>query len=268
MPPKPLAVGVPAALNLRAELERAQDESRRGDARERRRPAQQPALGAANRGVDARAQRDALALEAERAARRPGSAHARQALEEKARIYDMLSGLGSALGAQLDEARLARILEESPIDFARKRQERAAAAAAADSSDSEGSMVEIVDEFGRSRVVPRSRAAEYRRGSGSESDSDSGMSTGGSESDGGARPAAGPARRNHGAGYYQLSSNYAEREEQLSMLRRLHAETEQHRQAAAASVAEMQRQQLEQRRDQIRAALRRSGLADAGPKGR
>ncbi|KAJ2758506.1 hypothetical protein IWQ56_005983, partial [Coemansia nantahalensis] len=197
----------------------------------------------------------------ERASRRQAGAHARQALEEKARIYDMLSGLdqdgpGAPPRVRLDEAQLAKILDESTVDFARMRRERAAAAARADSesgSASDGSMVEIVDEFGRSRVVPRSKARAYR---GSDSDSDSSSASDSSDSDGvrGGQP---PARRNHGAGFYHLSSDYAEREEQLAALRRLHTATEEERLAASATTAELQAQQLAGRRDQLRAALGR-----------
>ncbi|KAJ2710266.1 hypothetical protein H4R19_003833 [Coemansia spiralis] len=256
MPKKLLAVGVPAALNLRAELARAQDESRSST---RRHAAAQPGvLGAPNHGVEARARGDALALGQERASRKQAGARARQALEEKARIYDMLSGLDrdsadTAPRIQLDEARLAKILDESAVDFARKRREHAAASAATASDGecstaSDGSMVEIVDEFGRSRLVPRSKAREYRR---SDSDSDSNASDD-------AHTGRPPPRRNHGAGFYHLSADFAEREEQLAALHRLHKETEEERLAASASTAGMQAQQLARRRDQLLASLRQT----------
>ncbi|KAJ2498772.1 hypothetical protein GGH96_004056 [Coemansia sp. RSA 1972] len=252
MPKKELTVGLPALLNLKAELERAQSESRQGGSSAKKRKAvPSDDVGSTNRGVLARAQKDALALKDANPSRKQASALAKQALEEKAHIYDMLNGSGSAPAVQLGESRLAKILEESSVDFVRRRQQLQAASKAfnhdttEEGAVSDGSMVEIIDEFGRSRTVPRNKVRDYCQYSTSSSSSDSDSSV-----DSRSETAA---RQNRSAGYYRLSSNYAEREEQLSKLRLLHSETIETRQTAAVSIAEMQTQQYEQRRTEIRA---------------
>ncbi|KAJ2076971.1 hypothetical protein H4R24_005398 [Coemansia sp. RSA 988] len=269
MPKKRLAVGVPASLNLKAELERAQSESRLGGSRAAKSKSQQPGeLGVANSGVDVRARQDKLALDREKGLGTRHSGSSRKRLEEKARIYDMLSGLGNSVdGASsvpnIDAMQLERILEEGSVDFVRKQQEQRAksvskdtsSAARSNSPDSDGSTVEIVDEFGRSRMVPRRRAREYIH-SQSSGDSDDDSSSACSADEG--RAATDAVRRNDSAGYYQLSADYVEREDQLAMLRGLHSETTKIRQEGTMSVAEMQMLQRRRRRDLIRNSLRRT----------
>ncbi|KAJ2807228.1 hypothetical protein H4R20_001376 [Coemansia guatemalensis] len=274
MPKKKLAVGVPASLNLKAELERAQSESRLGGSRAVKGKSQQLGeLGAANSGVDARARQDRLALDDESGPGARSSSNARKRLEEKARIYDMLAGQSNGMDAVsdvqgVDAEQLERILEESSVDFVRMRQEQRAQTSARDapavvrnsSPDSDGSIVEIVDEFGRSRMVPRRRAGEYIHGQ-SSSESDDGTNSASSADDG--RGAMGAARRNDSVGYYRLSADYVEREDQLAMLRSLHSETTKSRREGTMSVAEMQMQQRKRRRDLVRDSLRRTAGSTA-----
>ncbi|KAJ2344398.1 hypothetical protein GGF43_005463 [Coemansia sp. RSA 2618] len=264
MPKKTLTVGLPALLNLKAELERAQSESRQdtgggGSSAKKRKALSGRDTESSNKGVLVRAKKDMLALKSEEPSHKQTSALAKQALEEKSQIYDMLSGSASTLGVELDGSQLEKILNESSVDFVRRRQLLQAASKPPnggtidDGSGSDGSIVEIIDEFGRSRVVPRSKAREYCGYStgGTDSDSESGSSAD-------SRTKADSACRNRSAGYYHLSANYAEREEQLSKLHSLHSETSELRQAAATSMAEMQAQQREQRRTQLRSSIRNS----------
>ncbi|KAJ2311945.1 hypothetical protein IWW54_002369 [Coemansia sp. RSA 2705] len=254
MPKKQLSVGLPALLNLRAELERATKESRSSDAAPKRKQRLDDDVGVSNRGILARIQQDALAVKEDKLAHKHANARARQALEAKAKIYDALSGSGSASAAQLDESQLAKILEETSVDFVRRRQqlrEQVQAEDAIDDPASDDSMVEIIDEFGRSRAVPRRQAKDFDHCSSSYSDSESYSSSAST----GRHSAADTARRNHGASYFHLSSNYAQREEQLSMLRVLHSKTNEHRQAAAISIAELQTEQREHRQRFIKTSL-------------
>ncbi|KAJ2395671.1 hypothetical protein GGI23_004214, partial [Coemansia sp. RSA 2559] len=174
---KVLAVGVPETLNLKAEIERATAESSKKGSIDST-AARQKDVVKKNRGVNERAQKDLFSHGTH--AQQPSSlwaqnAQTKRALEEKARIYDMLSitddrksGSRSFLGsAQLDDPYISRILEESPVDFARKQLEKRAErlnrqtetqigsdASAESNSDYSSGFVEIVDEFGRSRMVP------------------------------------------------------------------------------------------------------------------
>ncbi|KAJ2160305.1 TOR complex subunit lst8 [Coemansia sp. RSA 552] len=255
MPKKPLSVAVPASLSLKAELERARRESS-GSAKKHSTVRPGSELGSANQGVYERARRDELALQSER---EPGRDRVHEALEEKARIYDALSGVAGTTG--LDEDRLTKILDESSVDFVRRRRElrdehergsRRSVRDLASSSD----VVEIIDEFGRTRLVPRSEARLYQQPSRSGSSYGSSASSSGhsSDSDGGAAARTEPMQRNYGTNYYRLSADSAEREAQLAMLRSLHEKTAENRHAASMSIADMQRQQHDQRRNQIRAA--------------
>ncbi|KAJ2316488.1 hypothetical protein IWW51_005612 [Coemansia sp. RSA 2702] len=147
MPKKRLSVGLPALLNLRAELERATKESRSSDAAPKRK-----------QRLD---DDDALAVKEDKLAHKHANARARQALEAKAKIYDALSGSGSASAAQLDESQLAKILEETSVDFVRRRQqlrEQVQVEDAIDDPASDDSMVEIIDEFGRGYRSPKPRS--------------------------------------------------------------------------------------------------------------
>ncbi|KAJ2613925.1 hypothetical protein H4S08_001969 [Coemansia sp. RSA 1365] len=276
MPKKQLGVGVPASLNLKAELERAQNESRlSGNRAPKGKSRQLGELGAANSGVNDRARQDKLALDDEK----PSGAHSsftiRKRLEEKARIYDILSGLDDGVDTTLDvqnidAEQLGRILEESSVDFVRKRQEQKAqtearnTATVVDNSgpDSDGSMVEIVDEFGRTRMVPSNRAKEYIHGQSSgNSDDDSSSASSGDER----RAVMGVMSRNSAVGYYRLSADYVEREEQLTMLRSLHSETAENRQRGTMGVAEMQKQQRKRRWDLICDSLGRTTNSSPHP---
>ncbi|PIA17798.1 hypothetical protein COEREDRAFT_96377 [Coemansia reversa NRRL 1564] len=276
MPKKQLGVGVPASLNLKVELERAQSESKLSGSRvPKGKPQQLGELGAANSGVDVRAQQDKLVLNDEKSSGAHSSSTIKKRLKEKARIYDMLSGLGDGLDAALDvqnidAEQLGRILEESSVDFVRKREEQRAqtdsrntsAVVRNSSPDSDGSMVEIVDEFGRTRMMPRNRAKEYIYGhSSGDSDDDSSCASSSDER----RAAMGVVGRNSGIGYYRLSADYVEREDQLAMLRSLHRETAENRHEGTMSVAEMQKQQRKRRWDLIRDSLGRTTSSSPHP---
>ncbi|KAJ1884771.1 hypothetical protein LPJ66_010445 [Kickxella alabastrina] len=273
---KLLAVGVPATLNLKAELERARSESKQGSgsntsasANTKKRATSQSLLqlDRHNRGVHSRAQKDILATEADQPSESQMNARVKQALEEKAKIYDMLTSKRGISAAQLDDERISRILDESSVDFVgmqcdnlqhhwkrKSNRENRSEEMGMDTED----MVEIVDEFGRTRMVPRSRAKEYKGGY--ESGSGSGSNSESSLSDSGRRAVIDAARRDRGPGHYSLSLDHAEREEQLLALRQLHDETVAGREAVAGSIGEKQRQQLEQRRAQLRASRARAAF--------
>ncbi|KAJ1798525.1 hypothetical protein LPJ59_002435, partial [Coemansia sp. RSA 2399] len=232
---KVLAVGVPETLNLKAEIERATAESNKqgsiGNSAARQKDAAKK-----NRGVHERAQKDFLSHGTQ--ARQPSSSlraqntQTKRALEEKARIYDMLSitddrkkGCRSFLGsAQLDDPYISRILDESSVDFARKQLEQRAEklnrqtepqtgsdASARSDSDYSSGFVEIVDEFGRSRMVPRNKAKRYHAETSSDSDSSDENELW--------------SNRDRGTNYYKLDCDRAKRSEQLDILRELHDET-------------------------------------------
>ncbi|KAJ2437579.1 hypothetical protein GGF42_008580 [Coemansia sp. RSA 2424] len=280
MPKKPLSVGVPATLNLKAELERARQECKEGSGvGAAKMPKATPlALGAGssqNKGVQARAQSDIQALESERLSRSFSDARARQIMEEKAKLYDLLSTVGGAVSgiseSQLDDPRIAQILDEGPVDFATKQLEHlrrrnelrvgnaTTGFAARDARVDGASLVEVVDEFGRSRMVPRHEAHKYRRRSNSTASSNtnsSDMSSGSDSEENGAERET-IIHGSRGLGYYNLSLGSDERNKQLQALQLLHQHTELTREEAAVSIADKQRQQLEQRRAQLRASRER-----------
>ncbi|KAJ2686991.1 hypothetical protein IWW39_003261 [Coemansia spiralis] len=199
MSKKQLSVGVPATLNLKAELERARQECKEDSSAAKRRKASSLALGIGgrNRGVSDRAQRDKRALDDERLSHSFANARARQILEEKAKLYDLLSTAGdsaSSLSAsQLDDPRIAQILEEGSVDFVtkqlaflRRRNAPQEGSSATGSAANSPGLIEVVDEFGRSRMVPQSEAHEYcqrsRATAGSNSDDYSGDTSSSSSS--------------------------------------------------------------------------------------
>ncbi|KAJ1800511.1 hypothetical protein LPJ56_006482, partial [Coemansia sp. RSA 2599] len=117
--PPLLEVGVSSLLNLKAEIERAHEESKRKSAAgHKRKPASAVAVSdIRNKGVDQRAQRDLLSPHNDPASESPSSSHVKQALEKKAEIYDALtSGRGISADVLGDE-QMSRILDESSVDF-------------------------------------------------------------------------------------------------------------------------------------------------------
>ncbi|KAJ2892972.1 hypothetical protein IWW38_003024 [Coemansia aciculifera] len=276
MPKKPLSVGVPATLNLKAELERARQECKEGDgsgsASKRSKPKASLALGASsqNKGVQGRAQKDIQALDAERLSRSLSDARARQILEEKAKLYDLLStaggkDAGGLSASQLDDPRIAQILDEGSVDFVAKQLEHlrrrgelqkdtAAAGSVVGAGDT--NLVEIIDEFGRSRMVPRSEASKYQRRANSDVNS-SDMSSDSNSDSSDVEQGESTSRRSRGLGYYNLSLESDERSEQLQALQQLHKHTVLTREEAAVSIGDKQKQQLEERRAKLRASCER-----------
>ncbi|KAJ2552060.1 hypothetical protein EV175_003456 [Coemansia sp. RSA 1933] len=196
---KVLGVGVPEALGLKAEIERAISESKNASMSS---SAVKPKDTAAktNRGVRERAQNDLLTHETQAqqsSSHQAQIAKTKRALEKKARIYDMLtnttddrnsSSNSNVLGsAHFDDPYIVKILEESSVDFACKQLERRAEklgrqadsqtgfelSASNSDNDNASDLVEIIDEFGRSRMVPRNKKRQYHTETSSDSDSDS-----------------------------------------------------------------------------------------------
>ncbi|KAJ2747832.1 hypothetical protein GGI20_000127 [Coemansia sp. BCRC 34301] len=276
MPKKPLSVSVPAALNLKAELERARQECKEGTSgsgRAAKRPKTTSlALGAdrQNKGVQDRAQRDKQHQDSERLSSTLSSAWVRQILEEKAKLYDLLStggdGSSSLRASQLDDPHIAQILDEGSVDFATKQLEHArridelqsgGTTAGSDGRDThvaDASLVEIVDEFGRTRMVPRSEAHRYRRRSSSVASSSGNSSAASSESD---SEHGSLSHRSRGLGYYNLPVGADERREQIKALQLLHKHTVLTREEAVVSIADKQKQHLEERRAKLRASRTR-----------
>ncbi|KAJ2217612.1 hypothetical protein IW140_000016 [Coemansia sp. RSA 1813] len=271
---KVLAVGVSETLNLKAEIERATTESKQGSssavAKQRNSAS---AVAKKNRGVHERAQSDLLARTAKTQSSDPQAQNERtkRALEEKARIYDMLSSMGNDekgnnfLGsAQLDDPYIARIIDESSVDFARKQMDKriekltqnSGSQASLDSPTSSdraysSSLVEIIDEFGRSRMVPRSKAKYYHsKDYETSSDSDSANDIRFDENDRW-------SHRDRGTSHYNLASDSIKRDEQLDTLRELHEETLKARETSS-NVVDMQQTMLSARREQIRTSRKRT----------
>ncbi|KAJ2778165.1 hypothetical protein GGI15_004260 [Coemansia interrupta] len=261
-----LSVGMPTLLNLKAEIDRAKTESARPNTDadgKRSRPAKRLRVSdRRNKGIEARAHGDLVAQQQEeevKGSQTPTNARIRQALEEKAKIYDMLSDGRGVSKADLDDERIARILEESSVDFVgmmmqRRREEQSRGA---------DEMVDVIDEFGRTRRVARSKAHQYGRivqadsnSSSSEGSSDSSSedsdssssdynSSRSSSSDHDEWVDDAGFRRNHAPGYYRLSTDHRTRKRQLKELRQLHKDTVAHREAVAATRAEQQQEQQE-----------------------
>ncbi|KAJ1724459.1 hypothetical protein LPJ53_001300 [Coemansia erecta] len=264
-----LSAGTPTLLNLKAAIEQAKTESARPDADtdgdgQRRRPTKRLRVSdRRNKGIDLRAHRDLMAHQkAEKAedgaegSQTPTHARIRQALEEKAKIYDMLTAGGGVSKADLDDERIARILDESSVDFVgmmmQRRREEAERGRPGELDD----LVDVVDEFGRTRRVLRSKAHQYGRivqadgsssgesSSDSDEDSDSSSSSGssGSSSEHDEWVEDAGFRRNHAPGYYKLSTDRKTRKRQLKELRELHEDTVAQREAAEAPRAEQQQE--------------------------
>ncbi|KAI9503318.1 hypothetical protein GGI25_002832 [Coemansia spiralis] len=282
MPKKPLTVGISATLNLKAEIERASNESKQNS-----RPTQvlqKPANAEdrKNRGVQSRAQKDMLALELgaqSSSSSRERNAQIKHALEKKAHIYDMLSGSGSgstktsgfSAAAQLDDPYIAKILEESSVDFVQKqweqRNKRKRQLSSLNSSElnsdcennnssdssSNASPVEIVDEFGRTRILSHRKARQHYNNTPNNQEYKLE-----SASDDSLLEMEYTSRRDRGANYYNLSTDNSEREAQLALLRSLHAETLKVREDSAGNIAEKQQLLLAERRAQIRASRKRA----------
>ncbi|KAJ2248304.1 hypothetical protein GGI13_004708 [Coemansia sp. RSA 455] len=261
---KPLSVGVSATLNLKAELERARQEckeSTSGGSNAAKRPKSSSlalGVGSQNKGVHDRAQRDMQAMDAERLSSSFAHARTRQILEEKAKLYDLLSTTGedaSGLSAsQLDDPRIAQILEEGSVDFVAKQLahlQRNNGAQEDDTTTTGSDLVEIIDEFGRSRMVPRSEARNYRRGLDTTDGSDTSSSSDSGEG------LESIARQSRGLGYYNLSHESDRRQDQLKALQLMHTHTVLTREEAAVSVAERQKQQLAQRQAQLKSCYER-----------
>ncbi|KAI8319387.1 hypothetical protein GQ54DRAFT_299363 [Martensiomyces pterosporus] len=271
MPKKQLTVGVPAVLSLRAELERACSESKSGKKPQQGKRPLKESLERQNKGVQERATRDMLSAQPHESSNgaEPTHARAKQALEEKAKIYELLSsvdGIKAAGNLALDGPRIAKILDESSVDFAGKqmaqlRRTHNEGSSYDGSSSSDSSMVEIIDEFGRSRMVPRDKARVHQRQSSDGSSSCD--SSADSDSEAGVFPPLLPASRDRSVGHYKLSSDAGERERQLVELHALHENTTVARKAATASISERQRRLLDRRWEQIHLSVRRSAQKTA-----
>ncbi|KAJ2074510.1 hypothetical protein GGI03_002890 [Coemansia sp. RSA 2337] len=263
MSKKPLSVGVSATLNLKAELERARQEckeSTSGGSNAAKRPKSSSlalGVGSQNKGVHDRAQRDMQAMDAERLSSPFAHARTRQILEEKAKLYDLLSTTGEGASglstSQLDDPRIAQILEEGSVDFVSKQLAHLQRKNGAQEDDTTtgSDLVEIIDEFGRSRMVPRSEARNYRRGSDTTDGSDTSSSSDSGEG------LESIARQSRGLGYYNLSHESDRRQDQLKTLQLMHTHTVLTREEAAVSVAERQKQQLTQRQAQLKSCHER-----------
>ncbi|KAJ1962327.1 hypothetical protein GGI12_002708 [Dipsacomyces acuminosporus] len=253
---------MPAMLNLHAELERAQSEAKGVHTPRKRKRASEDALDKQNRGVQQRATRDTMAMDPSAAA--SSNAQVKQILERKARMYDILSKPGSTEQASdslaLEESQINKILDEGSVDFVSKQwtQVQKRRDAERKLEDDSGSLVEITDEFGRSRLVPKSQAKKYQAhisSSSSSGSSSSGSSGSGSDSDSGSsvdRLYTSAAR----AGYYKLSTDLTEREQQLEDLRALHSNTLAVRKHSTASTGERQRHLLSRRWSRITAMFK------------
>ncbi|KAJ1943809.1 hypothetical protein FBU59_002793 [Linderina macrospora] len=233
-----LAVSATAALNLRAELERAVDESKgTGSSGSRIKASEKRSAvwDAQNEGVQQRALKDMLELEREEQSTGEAGARIRAKLEEKARIYDMLS-TGQTAGT-LDEDTAARIMEESSVDFLSKQYSHLLERKRRREEERGDELVEIIDEFGRSRMVPRSQASQYRDASSDSSDYFSSSDASDGEN------LMQSTSRSQAVGHYALSSDTAVREEQLRNLQELHRETLAAREAAETNLSLRDRQQ-------------------------
>ncbi|KAJ2610511.1 hypothetical protein EV177_003928 [Coemansia sp. RSA 1804] len=284
---KVLAVGVSETLNLKAEIERATTESRQSSTDgivAKRRSGSSAAVdnNNNNRGVHKRAQKDlfARAAEAQHSTRHGLNMKIKSRLEEKARIYDMLSTTGrtkdgdSSGPTQLDDTYITKILEESSVDFAHKQvewqrskkhkqlsdSERSSSSSSTSNgsdsdsahNDNDSSLVEIVDEFGRSRMVHYSKRKKYARESHRSISDDDSTTSLSSSGDNWAHEGHEPSSsRYRGTSYYKLSSDSAKRSEQLGMLRRLHEDTMEARDSAVGDVVERQQSLLAKRRENI-----------------
>ncbi|KAJ2661417.1 hypothetical protein IWW48_002400 [Coemansia sp. RSA 1200] len=267
---KVLAVGVPETLNLKAEIERATTESRHsstdGIVAKRRSASSAVVDNNNNRGVHKRAQKDLLAraAEAQHSTRHGLNMNIKSRLEEKARIYDMLSTTGrtkdgdSSGPTQLDDTYITKILEESSVDFAHKQvewqrnkkikrhsdSETSFSSSStsndgdseSDHDDSDSGLVEIVDEFGRSRMVHYSKRKKYARESHRSISDDSTTSLSSSDGNWAHKGYEPSSSRYRGSSYYRLSSDSAKRSEQLGMLRRLHEDTREARDSGVGDV--------------------------------
>ncbi|KAJ2065618.1 hypothetical protein GGI17_000162 [Coemansia sp. S146] len=245
MSKKQLSVGVSATLNLKAELERARQECKESTSTSSNasNAAKRPktsslalGIGSQNKGVHDRAQKDIQALGDERLSHSLTHARTRQILEEKVKLYDLLSTTGedasSGLSAsQLDDSRISQILEEGSVDFVAKQLAHLRRKNGfQESGTTIGSdLVEVIDEFGRSRMVPRSEARKYRRGSGTTVGSDTSCSSGSGDEN------ESIARQGRGLGYYNLSYESDKRQDQLQALRLMHSHTVLTREEAAIS---------------------------------
>ncbi|KAJ1938979.1 hypothetical protein EC988_007434 [Linderina pennispora] len=161
------------------------------------------------------------------------SARIRANMEKKARIYDMLSTGRTADG--LDEDTAARIMEESSVDFLSKQYSHLLERKRRRAEERGDELVEIIDEFGRTRMVPRSQAGQYQAGSSSDDIS----SSDGSDEE----HLLLSTSRSHVAGHYELSSSAAEREKQIRNLKDLHCETVAARESAETNLTLQDRQQ-------------------------
>ncbi|KAJ1646000.1 hypothetical protein LPJ64_002464 [Coemansia asiatica] len=265
-----LEVGVSSLLNVKAEIERALSESKSKSksAGPKRKAAVTSDIR--NKGVEHRAQKDLLSSQNDLESGSPSSTHVRQALEKKAKIYDALSSGRAIRSGVLDDDQMSKILDESSVDFVsiisqRLQQQEKQKTDSSHSGSStramrsnEDDLVEVIDEFGRSRTVPRSKASEYGKMSASQQESSS--SSDSSDLEGQNITTDAPLRRNQGTVHYHLSLNNTEREKQLQALRKLHDDTLASRERASASICQKQRLQLDQRRAQLRKSRGRAAL--------
>ncbi|KAJ1862406.1 hypothetical protein H4R99_002628 [Coemansia sp. RSA 1722] len=261
-----LEVGASSLLNVKAEIERALSESKRKNKDKPKREI--VASDARNKGVEQRAQKDLLVSQKDRTSGGPSSSHVKQALEKKAKIYDILSG-GQGISADvLADEQMSKILDESSVDFVGMMQRRLDRTKKETHSDTRSGnrtitdsndLVEIIDEFGRSRMVPRSKAKQYGQRPVSRQDSDNDSASSDSSSFGTHGATADDLLRgNRGAAHYNLSLNHEEREQQLLALRQLHDDTLSTRQHASASISQKQKLQLDQRRAHLRQSRERA----------
>ncbi|KAJ2725700.1 hypothetical protein GGI07_001068 [Coemansia sp. Benny D115] len=230
---KALPVGMPAALNLRAELDRARNESSK---RTTRIPQTTNKLDNRNQGVEKRALNDILQQDTPETQRQLNK-RIKQSLEAKAKIYDVLS-TQNIDHSNLDD-NLKRIVEESSVDFlgSYKTLHKNKTLPGGDE------MVEITDEFGRSRQVPRNQAHMYMAEDHSRYSSDE------SSDEQSHRKELQDLRRNKGASHYAFSLDDAERHQQMLDLEQIREDTVAHREQASVSIQDLQLEQLEQRRE-------------------
>lgn len=218
----------------------------------------------ANRGVEKRRRRDQEAAELETSDRDDDAALARKSramLEKKARLYDeMMRGRGPV------EAATSEFL----VDFESKRLASSEATDTLAPQLDEAEGVEIVDEFGRSRMVPRGSPAHLESLSGSrrkdrqqQDDDRSGNRARGEE---GEEEEAAAKRRGAGSSFVVSQWEHRLNAAEKTYLHEVHERAELAKAAApSAGAAKMSKKQL--RLEKLRQERARAAAAAKGSTG-
>ncbi|KAJ1985206.1 hypothetical protein H4R34_000165 [Dimargaris verticillata] len=246
--PKKIALNSAAVFDLRAQIEAAkrppqhtvQDPNKLSEVSTGAKRTSTSVWQRQNRGVAGRAQRDLHHLRAEA----PSEAKVRKALERKARLYDrMVRREGVDSNQHFNDDGMLVNFDQKYVDA---MTARASSSDSSGSSDEEDTLVEFIDEFGRSRTLPKSQVPREFLSPDDRSTPSSGSSP---------RSPASPTQRhaldavafvkgtgktadyydphrdarNLGVGHIHLSHNEQERQAQLAELTALRQDTKQRR---------------------------------------